>query len=87
MTPPLPTRVSLSDMAIYRLMREQGFKPEVTARIALAYEMAARRIGLYDRTDTLAEQVATKIIEIAKTGEQSPSVVCERALKELRARH
>jgi hypothetical protein len=72
-------------VAIYRLMRESGFGPKVTARMALAYDMALRRIGAFDPPDFVAEAIASRIVELARTGEQSSAAICDRAIKELGA--
>jgi hypothetical protein len=65
-------------MAICRLMRDASFGPEETARIA-----ALKRLGLVNRNDPVTEIVASKIIEIARTGERSDAIICDMALKEL----
>jgi hypothetical protein len=66
-------------------MREASFGPEDTARMAEAYEAAFKRIGLVDRTDPLTELIASKIIEIARSGNAPAEMICDQVLKEFGA--
>ena len=50
-----------------------------------AYECALKKLRLADRDDPVTEVVATKIIEIYRSGEHSPPTVCTRVLEELGA--
>ena len=72
-------------MAIYRLLqeREAAFEPEAVQAIAGAFEEACRKLGLAERTDPLRDIVASKVLEVARTGERDPVRLCERALKEI----
>jgi hypothetical protein len=64
-------------------MREAAFGPEDTARMAEAYESALKRLGLVDRNDPLTELVASKVLEIARSGKAPANAICDQALKEL----
>ena len=70
-------------VAIYRLLREASFTPDDVARIVAAYEAALTLLRLGDRTDSLTEIVARKIIEVVRNGELDPPRICARALLEL----
>jgi hypothetical protein len=48
-----------------------------------AYETALRTLGLTDRHDPVTELVATKIIEIARTGERNAERLSARAIEQL----
>jgi hypothetical protein len=51
--------------------------------LTTAYEKTLHTIGLVDRNDPLAEMIAKKIIEIAKTGVRDPAKLSALAIKEL----
>jgi hypothetical protein len=70
-------------MAIYRLLNEAEFSPRQIECLATAYESALRQIGLVDRSDPMTELVAKTIIDVARSGEMSPTSICSRALEEL----
>ena len=70
-------------MAIYRLLREAAFNPEQVERMMAAYEAALKKLKLVDRSDPVTELIASKIIEIARSGERSAMAICDRALEEL----
>jgi hypothetical protein len=61
------------------------FDPETTRVMGVALEMVciALRVGLCD--DDVKQAIAAKIIDLAKTGERNPDVLCERVLREIRA--
>jgi len=69
-------------MAIYRLLLEGTFSPEDIRTLTHAYEGALRVLHL-DRSDSVTNIVAQKIIEVARRGETSPSRICQIAVKEL----
>ena len=50
--------------------------------MGLAFEMTRLALGLADRGDRANEVVAKRIIELAKTGELNPDVLCESVVKE-----
>jgi hypothetical protein len=60
------------------------FDPEATRVMSVAFEMVRVALGLTDRGDLANQIVAKRIIELAKTGELNPDLLCERALKEIR---
>ena len=56
--------------------------PEIKRVLDVALEMTRKCLGLED--DFANEMIANQIIEIAKTGERDPDVLCEGALEKLR---
>jgi hypothetical protein len=63
----------------------QKFDPETKRVMGVAFEMTCIALGLRDRGDLANSVVAKKIIELVKTGELNPDILCERALVDLRA--
>jgi hypothetical protein len=74
------------DVAIYRLLQDSAFEPEVIELMSAAYELALMLIELKDRDDPLTETIARYIIESAQTGERDPQKMCSAALARLRAK-
>jgi hypothetical protein len=73
-------------VAIYRLLQKSAFGPEEVAGLTAAYERACESLLLNNRKDDpLSELVASKIIEVAQTGERDPIRICARAISELGA--
>jgi len=70
-------------MAIYRQFSEASFDEADVARLSEAYECALKKLRLADRHDPVTEVIATKVIEIYRSGEHSPPTVCTRVLEEL----
>jgi hypothetical protein len=52
--------------------------------MGIAFEMTRAALRLTDQDDLVVAMVAKKIIELAKSGECNPDLLCEWALKELR---
>ena len=68
-------------MPIYGLIRQEvAFSPEEVSAITKAFEAALQRLGLVNRSDPVAETVARKIIELARTGERDPDRLCDQVL-------
>ena len=70
-------------MAIYRHLSEASFGEADVALLSEAYECALRKLRLADRQDPVSEVVATKIIEIFRSGEHDPPTLCTRVIEEL----
>jgi hypothetical protein len=64
-----------------------GYKPDPeTIRVmGVAFEMVRAALRLNDRNDVAVEIIAKRIIDLAKEGERNPGLLCERALRDLRA--
>jgi hypothetical protein len=60
------------------------FDPETKRVMGLAFEIARVALRLGNRDDLANEIIAKQIIELAKTGERNPELLCEGVLKELR---
>lgn len=70
-------------MAIYRLLQQSALGPEEIDRLATAFEDSLRALKLADRSDSLTETIAKKLIEIAQTGERDPHLMRKRAFEAL----
>jgi len=68
-------------MPIAQFLDSSEFDPETKQVMAVALEMARAALQLGDQS-ILWERTAKWIIELAKTGELSPDVLCEAVLKE-----
>jgi hypothetical protein len=64
-----------------------GYKPDPeTIRVmGVAFEMVRAALRLNDRNGVAVEIIAKRIIDLAKEGERNPDLLCERALRDLRA--
>jgi hypothetical protein len=71
-------------MPITPYLDNTRFDPEATRVMSVAFEMVRVALGLTDRGDLANQIVAKRIIELAKSGERNPDLLCERALKEIR---
>jgi hypothetical protein len=70
-------------MAISRLTENQAFEPAAIAAITTAYEDVLRSLGLADRTDSLTEIVAKRVVQLAQCGERNPARLRDLALESL----
>jgi hypothetical protein len=68
-------------MPLYRLLQDHAFDTDAVKAMSAAFEEACRMLGLAERTDSLRDFVARKIIECAQTGERDPIVLRDCALK------
>ena len=73
-------------MAIYRLIANGSFGPDLIIAMTAAYESALTDLELIDRKDPLTELIAKSIINITATGERDPERMKERALNALGVR-
>jgi hypothetical protein len=60
------------------------FDPETRRVMGLAFESTLAALRLADRSDPIVAIVAKKIIELVKSGETNPELLCEQALNEAR---
>ena len=60
------------------------FDAEAKRVMGIAFEMACIALRV-KRTDPIAEEVAERIIELAKHGERNPDRLCDGALNVLRS--
>ena len=68
-------------MPITQFLDSSKFDPETNRVMGVAFEMALAALQLGDQSN-LWERIAKRIIELAKTGELNPHVLCEAVLKE-----
>jgi hypothetical protein len=71
-------------MPITEFLDDYRCDPETRRIMGLAYEMARAALRLSDRTDSVVEILAKKIIAHAKDGLHDPNLLCEWALDDLR---
>ena len=69
-------------MAIYRRFREDGFRPAEIFYMSAAYELALHRLQV-NRNDPITEIIAGKVIEVARSGQRDPAVICDAVQKYL----
>ena len=62
-----------------------GYDPDTETKrvMGVAFEMTRVALGFADRGDLA--KIAKRIIELAKAGERNPDLLCEEALKGIRA--
>jgi hypothetical protein len=58
--------------------------PETKRLLSVAFEMTCIALRVEGSDDFVKQAIAAKIIELAKTGERNPDILCEQALKEIR---
>ena len=73
-------------MPITPFINGEQFDPETRRVLGVALEMTCLALRAGDCDDGVREAIAIKIIELAKTGERNPDLLCEQALKDIRGR-
>jgi hypothetical protein len=58
--------------------------PEVRRVLGVAFEMVCIALQIEGSDDFVKQAIATKIINLAKSGERNPDILCEQALKDIR---
>ena len=71
-------------MPISRFIDRTSFDPETARVLGIALEMTCIALRTGNCDDDVKEAIAGKIIELAKSGERNPDLLCEGALKEIR---
>jgi hypothetical protein len=64
-------------------IKEGAFGPEAVAAMATAFDDVCKSVDASGRSDLAKETIATKIIELARSGELDPVALRELALSEL----
>src|SRR6516225_2500782 len=72
----MPLPIAARVMPIAHFLDTSEFDPETKRVMAVAFEMARAALQLGDQS-ILWERIAKRIIELAKTGELNPDVLCE----------
>ena len=84
-TPSATHRLSFSSgemrVSIAMFLDGQNFDPETKRVMGVAFEIRASPSDLRIGHDLVVEVIASKIIELAKAGQRSPDLLCERALE------
>jgi hypothetical protein len=62
----------------------QRFDQETVRILGVAFEQVCIALRIGDCGDDVKNAIANKIIELGKTGERNPDVLCEHALKDIR---
>jgi hypothetical protein len=57
---------------------------ETVRILGVAFEQTCISLRIGDCDDNVRQAIAHKIIELAKTGERNPDLLCECALKDIR---
>src|SRR5262249_44254804 len=71
-------------MPITQFLDSPEFDPETKRVMDVAFEMARAALQLGDQGNLINERIAKRIIELAKTGEADPNLLCECVLREFR---
>jgi hypothetical protein len=71
-------------MPIASHLHDTNFDRETRRVMGVAFEMVRVALGLADQGYIRNEIITKHIIELAKTGERNPDILCELALKETR---
>src|SRR5262245_56080532 len=71
-------------MSITQFLDSCKFDPEAQRVMGVAFEMARAALQVGDQGNLINERIAKRIIELAKTGELNPDLLCEAVLQEFR---
>jgi len=71
-------------MPIRPFLNGEPFDEETLRILGVAFEQVAIALRIGHCDDDVKQAIANKIIELAKTGERNPDLLCEHALKEIR---
>ena len=70
-------------MPITPFLNGEHFDAETKRVMGVAFELARAALRVSDTAHPVLPHVANKIIELAKTGERNPDLLCERAMTDL----
>src|SRR5262249_53327288 len=71
-------------MPIRPFLNGKQFDQETLRILGVAFEQVCIGLRIGDCDDDVKQAIANKIIELAKTGERNPDLLCERALTGIR---
>jgi hypothetical protein len=71
-------------MPIRPFLNGEQFDQESIRILGVAFEQVCIALRIGDCDDNVRQGIANKIIELAKTGERNPDLLCERALEDIR---
>ena len=72
-------------MPISSFLNGERIDPETKRVLGVAFEMTCIALRAEDSDDSVKQAIAAKIIDLAKAGERNPDILCEQALKDIRA--
>ena len=72
-------------MPITLFLNGERPNPETKRVLGVAFEMTCIALRAEDSDDVVKQAIANKIIDLAKAGERNPDILCEQALKDIRA--
>ena len=72
-------------MPIRRLLKNTALGPEEVVTVSAAFEGACKALGLTDRTNPVAETVATAVLRAAEVGGGTAEQIQQRALMVLQS--
>ena len=71
-------------MPIRTFLNGEEFDQDMVRILGVAFEQVCIGLRTGDCADDVKQAIANKIIELAKSGERNPDILCERALKSIR---
>jgi hypothetical protein len=71
-------------MPIRPFLSSERFDQDALRTLGVAFEQVCIALRIGDCDDHVKQAIANKIIELAKTGERNPDLLCERALQDIR---
>lgn len=71
-------------MPIALYLNGRQFDAETRRILGVAFETTCIALRIGECDDGVKQAIADKIINLAKTGERNPDVLCEQALKDIR---
>jgi hypothetical protein len=72
-------------MPIRQFLDSNRFDPETERVMGIAFEMVCVALRTDGSDDFVKQAIAAKIIDLARTGERNPDILCDHALNEIRA--
>ena len=70
-------------MPIRQFLKQAVFHPEVISIMSTAFEDACKALEASGRSDVTKEMIASKIIQLARSGETDPIVLREKVLSDV----
>jgi len=71
-------------MTVIPILRDAAFEPQDIAIMSLAVDEVCKPLGIPADRDGIREMVASRIIELVRRGERSPTRLRDRLLSEAR---
>jgi hypothetical protein len=71
-------------LPITPFLNGEQFNQDTLRILGVAFEQTCIALRIGDCDDDVKQAIANKIIELARTGERNPDLLCERALEGIR---